>query len=554
MKEYMRQTRLVYPLGEGWTLNGSPIRIPFPPQSEASGWRSPVPEVLEYTCAFRLPEGFLRAERKTLLHFGAVDQLASVRLNGQFLGSHAGGYLPFSFDATNAMREGENLLEVRAEDRLSHGYPYGKQTQKPHGMWYTPVSGIWQPVFLESVPEKRITDVRIDPDLTGVTLNAETECGEACSAEILAEGETILRAKLPSGKPFRLEIPAPRLWSPEDPFLYELRLETEQDAVTRSFGLRTVSIQRDGKGVPRLCLNGKPIFLSAVLDQGYFPKGLFIPAAGDPGYEDDIRKIKALGFNAVRMHIKVEQPVFYEACDRLGLLVLQDMVQSGHYNYLFDTVLPTIGFKYRPDLPFGSRRRRAFFEEHCRGIIRHLHSHPSVILYTLFNEGWGQYDSDRIYREMKALDPSRVYVTASGWFKGHLSDLDSEHIYFRNKRLRPRVARPMLLSECGGYTRAMTSPEENGAKTYGYGKTDTEQQLTDMIRRLYEVMVLPAVPEGLCGVVYTQLYDVEGEINGLYTDDRHDLKAHAETLRALNARCAEALSESSGKRTEGEAL
>ena len=230
-----------------------------------------------------------------------------------------------------------------------------------------------------------------------------------------------------------------------------------------------------------------------------------------------------------------------EACDRLGLLVLQDMVQSGYYNYLFDTVLPTIGFKYRPDLPFGARRRRAFFEEHCRGIIQHLHSHPSVILYTLFNEGWGQYDSDRIYREMNAQDPSRVYVTASGWFKGHESDLDSEHIYFRNKRLRPRAARPMLLSECGGYTRAMTSPEENGAKAYGYGKTDTEQQLTDMIRQLYEVMVLPAIPEGLCGVVYTQLYDVEGEINGLYTNDRRMLKANAAALCALNAQCAEAL-------------
>ena len=538
MKEH---TRVVYSLEKGWTMNGLPIRVPFPPQSEASGWSGPVPEVLEYACAFRLPEGFPRTERRVLLHFGAVDQIASIRLNGQALGAHEGGYLPFSFDVSDALREGDNLLEVRAEDRLSHDYPYGKQTRKPHGMWYTPVSGIWQPVFLESVPEKWITGVRIDPDLTGITLTVETETGESCAAEIRAGEETVLHTKVPAGKPIRLEVPAPRLWSPEDPFLYQLCLETERDAVARSFGLRTVSIQRDGKGVPRLCLNGKPIFLSAVLDQGYFPQGLFLPAAGDPGYEEDIRKIKALGFNAVRMHIKVEQPAFYEACDRLGLLVLQDMVQSGHYNYLFDTALPTVGFKYRPDLPFGSRRRRTIFEAHCRGIIDHLRSHPSVILYTLFNEGWGQYDSGRIYREMKALDPSRVYVTASGWFKGHQSDLDSEHIYFRNKRLRPRAVRPMLLSECGGYARRMGGPAESGAKAYGYGKTDTEEQLTDMIRQLYEVMVLPAVPEGLCGVVYTQLYDVEGEINGLYTYDRHALKADADTLRSLNARCTEAL-------------
>ena len=539
MKEHIRQARVVFILEDGWTLNGRPIRMPFPPQSAASGWSGPVPEVLEYACVFRLPEGFPRTGRKALLCFGAVDQTASVRLNGRVLGSHEGGYLPFSFDAAEALREGENLLEVRAEDRLSHDYPYGKQTRKPHGMWYTPVSGIWQPVYLESVPEKRITGVRIDPDLTGITLTVETE--GSCAAEIRAGEEPVLRAEVPGGKPIRLEIPAPHLWSPEDPFLYQLRLETEQDTVTRSFGLRTVSIRRDGMDVPRLCLNGKPIFLSAVLDQGYYPKGLFRPAAGDPGYEEDIRKIKALGFNAVRMHIKVEQPAFYEACDRLGLLVLQDMVQNGHYSFLFDTVLPTIGFKYRPDLPFGSRRRRAFFEAHCRGIIGHLRSHPSVILYTLFNEGWGQYDSDRLYREMKTLDPSRVYVTASGWFKGHMSDMDSEHVYFRNKRLRPRSARPLLLSECGGYTRMTGSLTKNGQKVYGYGKADTEQQLTDKIRRLYEIMVLPAIPEGLCGVVYTQLYDVEGEINGLYTYDRHVLKTDADTLLSLNVRCAEAL-------------
>ena len=551
MNERIGQARAVFFPEEGWTLNGRPIRVPFPPQSEASGWSGPVPEVLEYACVFRLPEGFPGAGRRALLRFGAVDQTASVRLNGHVLGFHEGGYLPFCFDATDALREGKNLLEVRAEDKLSHDYPYGKQTRKPHGMWYTPVSGIWQPVHLESVPEKRITGVRIDPDLTGVTLKVETETEGPCFAEILAGEKTVLRAKVPAGKPVRLDIPAPRLWSPEDPFLYRLRLETERDAVTHTFGLRTVSVRRDGRNVPRLCLNEKPVFLSAVLDQGYYPKGLFIPASGDPGYEEDIRKIKVLGFNAVRMHVKVEQPAFYEACDRLGLLVLQDMVQSGHYSFVFDTLLPNLGFKYRPDLPFGSRGRRAFFKEHCRGVIDRLRSHPSVILYTLFNEGWGQFDSDRVYKEMKALDPSRLFVTASGWFKGHMSDLDSEHIYFRNKRLRPRPARPLLLSECGGYARRTDSPRENSPKTYGYGKTDSERQLTDMIRRLYEVMVLPAVPEGLCGVVYTQLYDVEGEINGLYTRDRQALKADADTLRSLNARCAKALRDSQRRASAG---
>lgn len=530
--------RSVFMLDEGWTLNGQPIRVPYPPQSAASGWKGPVPQRLRYVCVFRLPSGFPAEGRRVFLHFGAVDQTCRVSLNGEALGAHEGGYLPFRLDTRGLLRPGENTLEVLAEDSLSHLYPYGKQSKKPHGMWYTPVSGIWQNVYLESVPETHVTDVVLVPDLTGITLTVRTEGAAAVEAAVAAQDETILRLTLPAGVPARVAIPSPRLWSPEDPFLYRLTVTAGEDRVTRAFGLRTVDVRQDGNGVARLCLNGQPVFLSAPLVQGYFPDGLFAPSPKDPSFETDLKLLKRLGFNAVRMHVKVEQPAFYDACDRLGILVLQDMVQSGAYHYLLDTVLPTVGFKYRPNLPFlGSRRRKVFFERHCLDTLETLRSHPSVILYTIFNEGWGQFDPSRLYRTLKAADPSRVYVTASGWFKGFRTDLRSEHIYFRNKRLRPK-GRATLLSECGGFVRTMDPGE---GKTYGYGKTDTERELTARILTLYETMVLPAIPEGLCGVVYTQLYDVETERNGLYTADRQTGKADADALRSINERCREEL-------------
>ena len=253
---------------------------------------------------------------------------------------------------------------------------------------------------------------------------------------------------------------------------------------------------------------------------------------GDPAeYERDIRRMKALGFNMLRKHIKVEPEAFYEACDRLGMLVVQDMVNNGGYNYLFDTVLPTIGFQWRPNWPV-SQRRKEIFETCAADTIAHLHDHPCVIGYTIFNEGWGQFDGDRVYRQMKALDPTRFYDTASGWFIPKETDVDSKHVYFRNKKLKPGK-RPMFLSECGGYARKIDGHLWNPAGEYGYGKTDTEEQLTAAIGKMYAEMVNPAIPEGLCGVVYTQLSDVEDEINGLYTYDRQVCKVDAAKMRAI---------------------
>ena len=520
------------PLLEGWTLNGNPITLPFCPESLLSGYEGELGVSMTYETTFTLPEGFRQAGQRVLLHFGAVDQIAEVFLNGRPVVRHEGGYLPFSGDITPMLIRGENHLTVCVIDALDHDYPYGKQRKKRGGMWYTPVTGIWQTVWLEAVPEKAITGLRIQPDLTGIDLTVETSAAH-CDAVIRLDGAEVARASWAAqGKPWRIDIPREhiRLWTPDAPVLYDLTITAGADAVYSYFALRTVEIKPDKHGVNRLCLNGQPVFLNGVLDQGYFTDGHYLP--GDPEeYDRDVLRMKSLGFNMIRKHIKVEPECFYEACDRLGMLVVQDMVNNGGYNYLFDTVLPTIGFQWRPNWPV-SQRRKEIFETCAQETICHLHNHPCVIGYTIFNEGWGQFDADRVYRKLKALDPSRFYDTASGWFIPKETDVDSKHVYFRNKRLHPGK-RPMFLSECGGYARKIEGHLWNPANEYGYGKTDTEQQLTEAIGRMYAEMVNPAIPEGLCGVVYTQLSDVEEEINGLYTYDRQICKVDGVKLKTI---------------------
>ena len=520
------------PLEEGWTLNGHPITLPFCPESLLSGYEGELGMSMTYETTFMLPKCFQPKGYQVLLHFGAVDQIAEVFVNGRPIVRHEGGYLPFCGNITKALLPGKNHLTVCVMDALDHDYPYGKQRKKRGGMWYTPVTGIWQTVWLEAVPEKAITGLKVIPDLNGITLTLDSQAAH-CDAIVRLDGVEAARSSwAQTGEPRRIDIPQEhiRLWTPDSPTLYDLTITAGEDTVRSYFALRTVEIKPDKHGVQRLCLNGEPVFLNGVLDQGYFTDGHYLP--GDPAeYERDVRRMKELGFNMLRKHIKVEPEAFYEACDRLGMLVVQDMVNNGGYNYLFDTVLPTIGLQWRPNWPV-SQRRKEIFETCAADTIAHLHNHPCVIGYTIFNEGWGQFDGDRVYRQLKALDPTRFYDTASGWFRPRETDVDSRHVYFRNKRLKPGK-RPLFLSECGGYARKIDGHLWNPANEYGYGKTDTEAQLTAAIGQMYAEMVNPAIAGGLCGVVYTQLSDVEDEINGLYTYDRQVCKVDAAKMREI---------------------
>lgn len=538
--------RSFLPLNDGWTLNGLPIQLPFPPQAPCSGYSGKVGAVLRYEGSFSVPEGFLPGQHRLLLHFGAVDQTAEVSVNGVSVGRHEGGYLPFCFDITDALAGSRLAITVQVRDTLSRRYPYGKQCRRPHGMWYTPVSGIWQTVWLEAVPEAdSIRALRLTPGLTGVQLEADTDA-ERITVTVAPPGETPVSVTMPRAGTLELaELGlTPRLWTPEEPYLYPITVETDTDRVESYFALRTFSCEKTG-AYTRFCLNGKPVFLHGVLDQGYFADGLYLPASPE-GYRNDILRMKSLGFNLLRKHIKLEPEIFYYECDRLGMLVLQDMVNSGGYSWLLDTALPNLGLQRRPDRLPGSRTRRDFFERHCRETQARLYNHPSVVGYTIFNEGWGQFCADRQYRACRANDPTRFYDATSGWFPQRESDTESLHVYFKNKTLTStRPGQVLFLSECGGYTRPIAGHICSG-KQYGYGAADTEEVLTERILTLYREMVLPSIPKGLCGCIYTQLSDVETEINGLCTSDRAVCKVEpgamvrlAEELRrALASACA----------------
>ena len=530
-----------------WKCNGSDVLVPFAPQAPLSGYGKKVDDKLVYEKAFCVPADFKK--ETILLHFGAVDQIATVYLNGQKLGSHEGGYLPFSFDISKVVkRDGENLLKVEVIDTLSKDYPYGKQTKKRGGMWYTPVSGIWQTVWLEEVSKEYIEKIIMTPDLKGVDIElvlnnicGKSKTGFDVSVEI--EPGNIITKHF-EGNKGRLEIEGmvdskgkvhtAKLWTTETPHLYPISICHGEDKVDSYFALRTIAIEKQN-GVNRVVLNGKPIFMHAVLDQGYFCDGLFLPAKAEE-YEKDILRMKELGYNMLRKHIKVEPEAFYYACDGLGMLVMQDMVNSGGYNFIFDTALPTFGFKTKNDAKGKIEGKcREFFKQHTKETIEHLYNHPSIVAYTIFNEGWGQFNSDEMYDYVKELDPTRLADSTSGWFAQKKNDFDSEHIYFKVIPLEPKE-RPLFVSECGGYTMAVEGHYYSKYAQYGYGASDTKEALTKNILYMYENMILPHIKDGVCGCVYTQLSDVEDEINGLYTYDRKVCKVNKEKMKDLAKR------------------
>lgn len=504
-----------------WKLNNYDIIVPYPPQSKLANYKREISEKLIYQRYFNLPDNFYQSNKKVLLHFGAVDQIARVYLNDQYLGVHHGGYLPFHFDITDVIIKGDNKLKVEAIDTLSTDYPYGKQSKISKGMWYTQVSGIWQTVWLEAVPFDYIEELKITPSLTGIELNVKTS-----ASKYTVSIDSIGFSKTYQTNQITIEIDNPHLWSPDDPYLYNFVITTDNDYIESYFALRTIKIKNQ-----KILLNNQPTFLHGLLDQGYFDDGLFIPADFS-FYETEINNIKKLGFNFIRKHIKIEPEAFYYACDKLGILVMQDMVNNGKYSYLHDTVLPNLGFQRFDDTKNKNIKQQDIFKQHMIDTINHLYNHPSIISYTIFNEGWGQFNSDEMYQLAKSIDDTRFYDSTSGWFSQNESDVESFHIYFRNKVLSASSKRPILLSECGGYTRLVKNNNQP-KKSYGYGKTNSEEELTDKIIKMYQEMVIPSIDNGLCGSIYTQVSDIENEINGLYTYDRKICKVDQSRMLEL---------------------
>lgn len=517
-------------MGKKGTKFDGKITVPFPPESKISGVMQEIGkhDLMIYTRTFTLPDGFIKD--RVLLHFGAVDQYAVVYVNGTLVGKHADGYLPFSFDITPYLQDGSNTLTVEAKDPLDLKLPYGKQTSKRGGMWYTKVSGIWQTVWLESVPKNHIERLKITPALDKVTIQVQG-----------GESEKTLRLQTPdgvknyefTGDTVEITIENPQLWSPESPYLYDFSLVSGEDEVVSYFALRTITI-RDFEGVSRICLNEKPYFFHGLLDQGYFSDGIFLPAT-EEGFKNDILQMKACGFNMLRKHIKLEPDLFYYYCDKYGMVVFQDMINSGKYSFLIDTALPTVGPRRGISHKATKGRKEAFYRS-AEGIIKELYNHPSVCYYTIFNEGWGQFSADRCYKDMKPKDPTRIFDTTSGWFHEQMSDVDSEHIYFKPVQLKPRQGRPMVLSEFGGYSCKLEGHAFNLDKTYGYRYFSEREAFEKALVELYEKEILPQIPKGLCASVLTQVSDVEDETNGLLTYDRQVLKVNPEVMKALAER------------------
>lgn len=511
-----------------WNNN---IMVPYPLQSANSGFKGRVPSEFVYERQFSLPKDFVRD--KVLLHIDGADCITEVYVNGTLVGTHEGGYSPMVFDISKAVSrvpQSTNSLKIKVSDKLSHKYPYGKQKKRRGGMWYTPVSGIWKSVWLESVSFDYIEALEITPSLTGIDLNIVSEANDY-EIEIFDGGKSIIKEHTPYDL-VHFDIPNPHLWSPEDPHLYDIVVKTKNDRVKSYFGLRTVSIDKIN-GISRILLNEKPYFFHGVLDQGYYPQGIYTPNT-ENDYEEDILRLKKFGINTIRKHIKIEPECFYEACDRLGMIVFQDMVNNGSYRYVRDTIMPTIGRLKRDDSKNRVRDEvKNNFAMSVQDTLVELYNHPSIVYYTIFNEGWGQFDADMMYKWVRSMDRSRIVDSTSGWFWQNLSDVDSYHVYFKDVKLEASD-RPIILSEFGGFSLKIKEHSFSRFVNYGYGKCNDSNELTERIVKLYEEQIIPLIDKGLCGTVYTQATDVEDETNGFYTYDRKICKVNCEEFCKLS--------------------
>ncbi len=506
------------------------IQVPFSPESILSGVHK-IPQkhrYMYYKKSFQIPSEFIKD--KVILHFGAVDQIATIYMNGTKLMEHVGGYLPFSVDITSHIQL-ENILVVKVKDNLDHRLPYGKQKRKRGGMWYTPVSGIWQTVWMESVSQDYIKDVKIKPTLDEVTIMVDSI---ATKKEIRIYTVDGLIQQEFVDSVITISIPKAIHWTPENPYLYQFELLTECDKVVSYFALRTLTIEKV-EGIKRLCLNGKPYFFHGLLDQGYYSDGIYLPASIN-GFTKDIHAMKKLGFNTLRKHIKIEPAWYYYLCDTIGMVVFQDMVNNGHYSFLRDTALPTIGFSNLNDaFLFREPSVKENFKREVKETIEYLYNFPSICYWTIFNEGWGQFDSDKMYRLVKEWDDSRFVDSTSGWFQQKESDVLSKHIYFVPISIN-RDGRPVVISEFGGYSYKIPLHSYNLNNTYGYRFFSNQKEFQAALTDLYLDEVASQIPNGLCAAIYTQVSDVEDETNGLFTYDRRVLKVNQEEMLEIAER------------------
>ncbi|GAA3358369.1 glycoside hydrolase family 2 [Saccharopolyspora gregorii] len=504
------------------------ILVPYPPESGLSGIQRHDDHLL-YQREFEVPADW--SGQRVLLHFGAVDQQATVSVNGQEVATHQGGFTEFSADVTDALTgEGPQQLTVAVEDRNEDSpFPVGKQRNDPSGIFYTGASGIWQTVWMEPVADAHITDLEITPDLASSSLAVRADGSRGGRVEVVLSerdgGAEVATATGEAGQDVRLEVPDPHLWSPDDPYLYDVRVrllgEDGQpvDEVGSYAGMRSIGLVDDEQGRPRLALNGKILFQHGPLDQGYWPDGIFT-APTDEALRFDLEQTKELGFNMVRKHIKVEPARWYYHADQLGLLVWQD--------------IPALVNGQTP-----GDEAKANFEAEAADIVDQLHNSPSIVTWVPFNEGWGEFDTARVAEQVEAQDPTRLVNPASGVnCCDSLPDTGAGHIYDDHTYVGPGAPdvtgdRASVDGEYGGLGLVEDGHLWPGEPS-SYEIVDTRADLTRRYQEVHDDLVRIIGEKGLSASVYTQTTDVENEVNGFFTYDRQILKPDLEAVRAAN--------------------
>lgn len=487
------------------------VLVPFPVESALSGVMEHMDRV-SYRRTFKVPQEW--AGKRVLLNFGAVDWGCTVYVNKKRVGQHRGGYDAFSLDITDALKKGDAEQEVvlTVWDPSDFGdQPRGKQMAKPHGIWYTPSTGIWQTVWIEPVARAHVEDLKIVPDVDGksVRVTPTVTGGGDVKVRVLSGGKVLAEKSGAAGGEIVLPVADAHLWSPEDPFLYDLDVSAGEDSVKSYFGMRKVEVAKDEKGVNRIMLNGKPVFEVGMLDQGFWPDGLYT-APTEEAMRFDIEQQKKLGFNLIRKHVKVEPATWYYWTDKLGMLVWQDMPSANNK----------------------TDKSKEQYEAELKRLIETHWNHPSIVMWVVFNEGWGQYDTPRVTELAKKLDPTRLVNNASGWTDAGAGDVVDMHLYPGPGCPKADGKRAAVLGEFGGLGLVLPG-HEWWEKHFSYAGQSSPDELAEQYTRLLSRAWQLKESAGLCAAVYTQTTDVEGEINGLMTYDRV-LKTDAEKLRLAN--------------------
>ena len=520
------------------TIFDGQILVPFSPEVSKSGVNKTVmpDDYLFYRLNLDLPKEFIKD--KVILHFGAVDQIAEVFVNGQFVMKHIGGFLPFEMDIKPYLNDGKGTLIVRVIDTTNSSYhSSGKQHLKPGGIWYKPQSGIYMPVWLESVNNGYIESIKITPNIDEKVVRISFKSSNK-SAKLNLKNRIY---EIEAEKDNIIPIEDMNLWSPENPYLYEFKIYNEVDEVSSYFAMRKISLMQNEKGMKVIALNNKPYFMKGVLDQGYYEEGLLTPNS-DEDYINDINLIKSLGFNVSRKHIKIESMRWYYHCDRLGLLVWQDFVNGcTKYDFWLNQVPLFVRYK------INDHRYKKFFRENEEGrkeayqefldTIALLYNCPCVVYWTIFNEGWGQFDAKEIYQKLKFVDPTRIYDHTSGWHDQGSSDVKSMHIYKWKVKVPAKYklkGRAYVCSECGAYILDKRLKEAKKKEGFIYLLFNNKEDFQKEYIRFINEEIKPAKEKGMSGFIYTQLSDVEEEMNGFVTYDRKEIKVDIPVIKEIN--------------------